>query len=44
MNGGTQMIKNEKNSAPLASPGEIVLIVLTISFFLLLLAPSLSAQ
>lgn len=38
------MIAKEKNRAPLASPGEILLVLLTISFFLLLLAPSLSSQ
>lgn len=38
------MNKITENRAPLASPGEIVLVLLTISFFLLLLAPSLVAQ
>ena len=32
------------NRTPLASPGEIVLVLLTISFFLLLLIPSLVSQ
>jgi competence protein ComGC len=38
-------MKNDNNDrAPLASPGEIVLVLLTISFVLLLLAPSLVSQ
>jgi hypothetical protein len=44
MEGGMKMKKITENRAPLASPGEIVLILLTISFFLLLLAPSLVSQ
>jgi hypothetical protein len=42
--GGIDMKKITENRAPLASPGEIVLVLLTISFFLLLLAPSLVSQ
>lgn len=38
------MKKDTQTSAPLATPGEIVLVLLTISFFLLLLAPSLVSQ
>jgi len=36
--------KTKDSGAPLASPGEIVLILLTLSFFLLLLIPSLVSQ
>lgn len=38
------MSKNINNQIPLASAGEIVLVLLTISFFLLLLVPSLVSQ
>jgi len=42
--GEIDMKKEAQTSAPLATPGEIVLVLLTISFFLLLLAPSLVSQ
>lgn len=38
------MKQDTPTSVPLASPGEIVLVLLTISFFLLLLVPSLVSQ
>jgi len=38
------MKKTAERHAPLASPGEILLVLLTLSFFLLLLAPSLVSR
>lgn len=38
------MNKETTKQIPLASPGEILLVLLTLSFFLVLLAPSLMSN